>query len=142
MRKRLIGKAFAIAMSGAMVLTATPVTANIFNVAHIVKAADDAQQDEWTYCYVGLTWAEYWANEGVYNANDTSSSDVEDSHYEKDKGGYDVVQLQITDFTEEVSKEMQSLKQKLLMIPQKNFLFLTGVKMVKNSINHPQMLQV
>ena len=39
MRKRLIGKAFAIAMSGAMVLTATPVTANIFNVAHIVKAA-------------------------------------------------------------------------------------------------------
>ena len=91
MRKRLIGKAFAIAMSGAMVLTATPVTANIFHVAHIVKAADDAQQDEWTYCYVGLTWAEYWANEGVYNANDTSSSDVEDSHYEKDKGGYDVV---------------------------------------------------
>ena len=130
MRKRLIGKAFAIAMSGAMVLTATPVTANIFNVAHIVKAADDAQQDEWTYCYVGLTWAEYWANEGVYNANDTSSSDVEDSHYEKDKGGY------------EVSKEMQSLKQKLLMVPQKNFLFLTGVRMVKNSINHPQMLQV
>ena len=103
MRKRLIGKAFAIAMSGAMVLTATPVTANIFHVAHIVKAANDAQQDEWTYCYVGLTWAEYWANEGVYNANDTS---------------------------------------KLLMIPQKNFLFLTGVKMVKNSINHPQMLQV
>lgn len=41
MRKRLIGKAFAIAMSGAMVLTATPVTANIFNVAHIVKAADE-----------------------------------------------------------------------------------------------------
>lgn len=91
MRKRLIGKAFAIAMSGAMVLTATPVTANIFNVAHVVKAAEDVQQDEWTYCYVGLTWAEYWANEGVYAANDTSSSDVEDSHYEKDKGGYDVV---------------------------------------------------
>ncbi len=80
MRKRLIGKAFAIAMSGAMVLTATPVTANIFHVAHIVKAANDAQLDEWTYCYVGLTWAEYWANEGVYNANDTSSSDVEDCH--------------------------------------------------------------
>ena len=79
MRKRLIGKAFAIAMSGAMVLTATPVTAIIFNVAHIVKAADE-QSDEYVYCYVGLTWAEYWANEGVYNANNTSSSDVEDSH--------------------------------------------------------------
>ena len=140
MRKRLIGKAFAIAMSGAMVLTATPVTANIFHVAHIVKAADE-QSDEYVYCYVGLTWAEYWANEGVYNANNTSSSDVEDSHYEKDKGGL-LVQPQITDFTEEVSKEMQSLKQKLLMVLQKNFLFLTGVKMVKNSINHPQMLQV
>ena len=44
MRKRLIGKAFAIAMSGAMVLTATPVTANIFNVAHIVKAADEVKE--------------------------------------------------------------------------------------------------
>ena len=141
MRKRLIGKAFAIAMSGAMVLTATPVTANIFNVAHIVKAADE-QSDEYVYCYVGLTWAEYWANEGVYNANNTSSSDVEDSHYEKDNTTLLLVQPQITDFTEEVSKEMQSLKQKLLMVLQKNFLFLTGVKMVKNSINHPQMLQV
>ena len=37
MRKRLIGKAFAIAMSGAMVLTATPVTANIFNVATLLR---------------------------------------------------------------------------------------------------------
>ena len=72
MRKRLIGKAFAIAMSGAMVLTATPVTANIFNVAHIVKAADE-QSDEYVYCYAGLTWNEYWASEGVYAADNTSS---------------------------------------------------------------------
>ena len=91
MRKRLISKAFAVAMSGAMVFSASPVTANIFNVTSIVKAAEADQADEWTYCYVGLTWAEYWANEGVYNADNTSSSDVEDSHYEKDKGGYDAV---------------------------------------------------
>lgn len=91
MRKRLIGKAFAVAMSGAMVFTASPVTANIFNVASIVQAAEADQADDWTYCYVGLTWAEYWANEGVYNADNTSSSDAEDSRYEKDKGGYDVV---------------------------------------------------
>ncbi len=45
MCKRLIGKAFAIAMSVAMVLTVTPVTANIFHVAHIVKAANE-QSDE------------------------------------------------------------------------------------------------
>lgn len=90
MRKRLIGKAFAIAMSGAMVLTATPVTANIFNVAHIVKAADE-QSDEYVYCYVGLTWNEYWASEGVYAAGNDSSSDTLDSRSELDNGGYDAV---------------------------------------------------
>ena len=90
MRKRLIGKAFAIAMSGAMVLTATPVTANIFNVAHIVKA-DNEQSDEYVYCYAGLTWNEYWASEGVYAAGNDSSSDTLDSHSELDNGGYDAV---------------------------------------------------
>lgn len=90
MRKRLIGKAFAIAMSGAMVLTATPVTANIFNVAQIVKAADE-KSDDYVYCYAGLTWAEYWASEDVYNADKTDSSTELDSHGETDKGGYDVV---------------------------------------------------
>ena len=46
MRKRLIGKAFAIAMSGAMVLTATPVTANIFHVAHLalLKRPDSSRR--------------------------------------------------------------------------------------------------
>ena len=90
MRKRLIGKAFAIAMSGAMVLTATPVTANIFHVAHIVKAADE-QSDEYVYCYAGLTWNEYWASEGIYAAGNDSSSDTLDSHSELDNGGYDAV---------------------------------------------------
>ena len=90
MRKRLIGKAFAIAMSGAMVLTATPVTANIFHVAHIVKAADE-KSDEYVYCYVGLTWNEYWASEGVYAAGNDSSSDTLDSRSELDNGGYDAV---------------------------------------------------
>lgn len=37
MRKRLIGKAFAIAMSGAMVLTADSCDSEYFNVAHIVN---------------------------------------------------------------------------------------------------------
>lgn len=91
MRKRLIGKAFAVAMTGAMAFAATPVTANIFNVAHVVKAAEADQAEEWTYCYVGLTWAEYWAHEDIYNAGDASSSDVLDSKKESDKGGYDVV---------------------------------------------------
>lgn len=144
MRKRLIGKAFAIAMSGAMVLTATPVTANIFNVAHIVKAADDAQQDEWTYCYVGLTWAEYWANEGVYNANDTSSSDVEDSHYEKDKGGYDVVTRATTNHGLHRGSFQGNavIKAKASDDTTKEFSVSHWSKDGKNSINHPKMLQV
>lgn len=91
MRKRLIDKAFAVAMTGAMAFTATPVTANIFNVAHVIKAAEADQAEEWTYCYVGLTWAEYWAHEDVYNAGNASSSDVLDSKKESDKGGYDVI---------------------------------------------------
>lgn len=90
MRKRLIGKAFAIAMSGAMVLTATPVTANIFNVAQIVKA-DDEKADDYVYCYAGLTWNEYWANERVYAAGNDTSSDTLDSRSEYDKGGFDAV---------------------------------------------------
>lgn len=90
MCKRLIGKAFAIAMSVAMVLTATPVTANIFHVAHIVKAANE-QSDEYVYCYAGLTWNEYWASEGVYAAGNDNSSDTLDSHSELDNGGYDAV---------------------------------------------------
>ena len=91
MRKRLIGKAFAVAMSGAMVFTASPVTANIFNVASIVKAAEADQAESYHYCYVGLTWTEYWENEGVYNATNTNSVDTLDHHNETDQGGYDVV---------------------------------------------------
>ena len=91
MRKRLIGKAFAVAMSGAMVFTASPTAANIFNVASIVKADEANQAESYHYCYVGLTWAEYWENEGVYNATDISSLNVVDSHNEYDRGGYDVV---------------------------------------------------
>ena len=58
----------------------------------------------------------------VYNANDTSSSDVEDSHYEKDKGGYDVVTRATsksrTYIRGSYPSEMAShLKQKLLMVP-------------------------
>lgn len=48
-------------------------------------------EDEYSYVYVGLTWAEYWANEGVYAADNTESSTELDSHSEYDKGGYDAV---------------------------------------------------
>ena len=48
-------------------------------------------KEEYSYVYVGMTWAEYWANEGVQNAGSTASSDVLDSHKEYDKGAFDAV---------------------------------------------------
>ena len=54
-------------------------------VAALVKA------DAYRYVYAGLTWAEYWANEGVYAAGDTTSSEEVDGHNELDKGAFDTV---------------------------------------------------
>ena len=45
----------------------------------------------YTYLYAALNWSEFWANEPVYNAGDTSSSDKLDAKRETDKGGFDVV---------------------------------------------------
>ena len=47
--------------------------------------------DDYTYCYAGLSWEEYWAGEGVYNATDTTSSDELDLKGESDLGGFDAV---------------------------------------------------
>ena len=46
---------------------------------------------KYTYLYAALDWSEYWANEGVYNAGSTASSDQLDSHDEHDKGAFDAV---------------------------------------------------
>lgn len=43
------------------------------------------------YVYAGLTWTQYWASEGVYNAANTASNGTKDSHDELDKGGFDTV---------------------------------------------------
>lgn len=44
---------------------------------------------QYTYVYAALNWSEYWANENVYAAGSTASSDVLDSHEEHDKGAFD-----------------------------------------------------
>ena len=54
-------------------------------VAALVKA------DEYTYVYAGLSWAEYWAAEGVQAAGSTATSDEADSRGEYDKGAFDTV---------------------------------------------------
>ena len=43
------------------------------------------------YVYAGLTWAEYWSSEDVYNAGSAASSDVADRRGEKDLGAFDAV---------------------------------------------------
>ena len=48
-------------------------------------------EDGYKYVYAGLTWAQYWASEGVYNAANTDSNSTVDSHNELDKGGFDTV---------------------------------------------------
>ena len=54
-------------------------------------ADSDELQGEYQYVYAGLTWAEYWAAEGVYAAGDTTSSEELDGHKELDKGAFDTV---------------------------------------------------
>lgn len=54
-------------------------------------ADSDELQGEYQYVYAGLTWAEYWASEGVYAAGDTTSSEEVDGHNELDKGAFDTV---------------------------------------------------
>ena len=71
--------------------------------AFVVTIAEDGYQpytftykvpgedSEYSYVYVGMSWSEYWANEGVYAAGDTESSADVDSRNEYDKGAFDAV---------------------------------------------------
>lgn len=47
--------------------------------------------DSYTYVYAGLSWAEYWAAEGVQAAGNAFSSDAYDLRDEYDKGAFDTV---------------------------------------------------
>ena len=47
--------------------------------------------NENVYVYAGLTWAEYWASEDVYNAGSTASSEEKDRRGESDLGAFDAV---------------------------------------------------
>lgn len=66
-------------------------------VDNALQAAYDEQNPstpatgEYTYGYAGLTWAEYWAAEGVQAAGSTETGTELDSHNESDTGAFDVV---------------------------------------------------
>ena len=53
--------------------------------------AAEAAEEGYKYVYAGLTWEQFWASEGVYNATNTESNETLDSHDETDKGGFDTV---------------------------------------------------
>ena len=59
------------------------------------SAYDDLTFDyvatEYKYVYAGLTWAQYWAAEGVYAAGDASASTDKDTKGEADLGAFDAV---------------------------------------------------
>ena len=81
MRKNIFTKIAAVAAATVLAVTALPA----------LVSDTYAGDDEYTYVYAGLTWQEYWANEGVYNAGDVTSSNEKDTHGEYDKGGFDTV---------------------------------------------------
>lgn len=51
----------------------------------------EKKETTYKYVYAGLTWAEYWAAEGVQAAGSDAGSDETDSRKESDKGAFDVV---------------------------------------------------
>lgn len=55
------------------------------------KEESEPAEEKYVYCYAGLTWAEYWAAEGVQAAGSTESSSEKDSKAESDKGAFDTV---------------------------------------------------
>ena len=62
-------------VSGTVTKIAAVAAATVLAVTALPALVSDtyAADDEYTYVYAGLTWQEYWANEGVYNAGDVNS---------------------------------------------------------------------
>lgn len=65
------------------------VTATGYNTP--VEFKYTVSESKYSYVYVGMTWAEYWANEGVYQAGNAATSDEVDTRKEHDKGAFDAV---------------------------------------------------
>ena len=79
-------------------VTTATISSNAIKTAvdNALQTAYDEQnakpaESEYTYGYAGLTWAEYWAAEGVQAAGSAASSGDLDSCSEADKGAFDAV---------------------------------------------------
>lgn len=84
----LLSAAMALSMMAPAALAAAPTVAeeNCFQ-----QILDKVNSSRYTYLYAALDWDEYWANENVYAADSTASSDQLDSHEEYDMGAFDAV---------------------------------------------------
>lgn len=89
--KLLVAGTLALAMTCTTVFSSiTPAVVKAASVS-TVQTQTAENSDDYVYCYAGLTWAEYWNDEEVMAAGDTTSSDTVDSNNEKDKGAFDAV---------------------------------------------------
>lgn len=89
------------------------------------------------YVYAGLTWAQYWASEGVYNAANTASNGTKDSHDELDKGGFDTVTRATVTMacTEEATSVKQSCMTKTAVLMR----FPTGPQLMMQFLRTEQL---
>ena len=91
MRNKLFAGALALALTCTTVFSSVaPATVKAASVSTVqTQAAENS--DEYVYCYAGLTWAEYWNSEAIYEAGNDSASSKIDRRKEHDKGGFDAV---------------------------------------------------
>ena len=85
----VLSAAMALSMMAPAALAAAPTVEeeNVF----FQQVLDKVNSSRYTYLYAALDWDEYWANENVFAAGSTASSDQLDSHGEYDKGAFDAV---------------------------------------------------
>ena len=61
------------------------------DVAAFSEGSENELTGEYQYVYAGISWSQYWANESVYMAGDTTASAETDANNETDKGAFDAV---------------------------------------------------
>ena len=89
--KKLLSLLLSMAMVFSL-LTTTAFAATPDDSENCIQQIVDALSGKkYTYLYAALTWDEYWANENVYAAGNTTASAQLDSHDEHDLGGFDAV---------------------------------------------------
>lgn len=97
-KKYLKAKVLSVIMAASMVFSLCPTgvfggqsTEAIVQADSSFRMEKPSAENEYTYCYAALTYAEYYDAEDVYAAGDATSSNELDSHNETDKGAFDAV---------------------------------------------------